>query len=103
MTRNVVWSQDALKDITAQAIYIAKDNKKAALRVANAIKDAGDRLGAFSTGRPGRFEGTYEKSLAGLPYVIVYALSGTDAGEVTMILRVIHTAQDWPKGGWPGR
>ncbi len=101
MIRKVVWSRDALEDITAQAVYIAKNNKQAALRVANAIKDAGDKLGAFSTGRPGRFEGTYEKSLAGLPYIIVYALTGTDAGEATMILRVIHTSQDWPKAGRP--
>ena len=32
-------------------------------------------LALFATGHPGRVNGTYEKSVARLPYIIVYALS----------------------------
>ena len=96
MNRSVVWSQDAIKDITAQATFIAQDNKKAALRVAEAIQNAGKKLGGHSTGRPGRVEGTYEKSVTGLPYIIVYLILGTDAGEAVFIVHVVHTARKWP-------
>ena len=96
MNRAVVWSQDAIKDITVQATYIAQDNKKAALRVGEAIQSAGKKLGDHSTGRPGRVEGTYEKSVTGLPYIIVYLILGTDAGEAVFIVHVVHTARKWP-------
>ena len=48
----------------------------------------------------GRVAGTYEKSVARLPYVIAYALSEDDA--VVTILRVIHTSRDWRDDVWPG-
>jgi plasmid stabilization system protein ParE len=38
--------------------------------------------------------GTYEKSVAGLPYIVVYEIAPSDGGEIIAILRVIHTARD---------
>ena len=102
MIRRVEWSRDAIDDIKTQAAYIAQDSYAAAIRVAKALQEIGEKLGAFSTGRPGRTAGTYEKSVPRLPYVIVYAIRGTDTGETLTILRVIHSARDWPGGGWPG-
>ena len=101
MIRRVEWSRDAIDDIKTQAAYSAQDSFAAAIRVANALQEIGEKLGAFSTGRPGRTAGTYEKSVPRLPYVIVYAMRGTDTGEAITILRVIHTARDWPSGGGP--
>ena len=49
------------------------------------------------TGRPGRVPGTYEKSIAGLPYVAAYARQGEDV----VVLRLVHTARNWPSGRWP--
>lgn len=98
MTRSVVWSRDALDDLKAQLAFIAADNPEAARRAADALRDAASGLGRAATGRPGRVAGVYEKSVAGLPYVIAYTI-----GEETLgIVRVIHTARDWPKGQWPG-
>jgi plasmid stabilization system protein ParE len=95
--RRVVWSVDAHRDYLDILRYIANDNPDAAERVVDAIEDAGNRLGEFATGRPGRVTGTYEKVVTGLPYIIAYAL--TD--EAVVIVRVIHTARDWLEDEWP--
>lgn len=97
--KHVQWSDNALDDLERQVIHIAKDNPAAALRAAKRIRETGDALGDFATGHPGRIAGTYEKSVARLPYVIAYALSGDDT--VLTILRVIHTSRNWPPGEWP--
>jgi toxin ParE1/3/4 len=81
--------------------HIADDNPLAAARVVDAIETAGNRLGDFATGRPGRVSGTYEKSLAQLPFIIAYALQQITNRENVVILRVIHTARDWPAEEWP--
>ena len=100
--RRVIWSDQASDDLLAQIEYISDDDPDAALRVSDAITMAAAKLGVASTGRPGRVAGTYEKSLPRLSYVIVYAIQGTNTGETLTILRVIHSARDWPGGGWPG-
>ena len=94
MSRSVQWSRDALDDLKAQVDYIARENPLAARRVADHIRDTATALGAHATGRPGRVSGSYEKLVNRLPYIIVYVLApDTDA---ILILRVIHTARDWP-------
>lgn len=98
MTRRVVWSRDALDDLKAQLAYIAADNPDAARRVADTLLKAAAALGRAPTGRPGRVVGVYEKSVGNLSYVIAYTIDG----EALAIVRVIHTARDWPKGQWPG-
>jgi plasmid stabilization system protein ParE len=97
--RRVVWSQAARADIRTQITHIADDDPQAARRVAIVLEEAGNALGAFATGRPGRVAGMYEKSVRRLPYIIAYALTDTD--QTVSILRVIHTARNWPEGGWP--
>ncbi|WP_295527727.1 type II toxin-antitoxin system RelE/ParE family toxin [Novosphingobium sp. Chol11] len=97
--RRVEWTRSALADIIAQAEHIARNNLDSAQRVAAAIREAGNALGTFATGRPGRVAGIYEKSVRRLPYIIAYAM--TDADQAVSILRVIHTARDWPEGDWP--
>ena len=63
---------------------------------------AGRRLGEMATGRPGRRSGTYEKVVTRLPYILAYALRpDPDLGESVVILRVVHTARDWPGDGGP--
>ncbi|OWV84818.1 plasmid stabilization protein [Rhizobium sp. R635] len=94
--RPVLWSKEAHRDNLEILRYIAKDNPDAAERVVGAIEDAGNKLGEFATGRPGRVTGTYEKSLTRLPYIISYELRPIAGRESVVILRVIHTARDWP-------
>lgn len=101
MKRNVIWSRDSLDDLKAQVAYIAEENPVAAQRVADVISDAAAALSEIPTGRPGRVTDTYEKSVTRLPYIIAYAITVGAAGESIAILRVIHTARDWPAGQWP--
>jgi len=92
--RRVVWSDTARDDYFQILRFIADDNPDAAERVVQTIEKTGNALALFATGHPGRVSGTYEKSVARLPYIIVYALND-DATTVT-ILQVIHTSRDWP-------
>jgi plasmid stabilization system protein ParE len=100
--RDVVWSESALDDTDEIVAYIASDNPAAAAKVLDRLELTAQRLGRLAVGRSGRVEGTYEKSVVGLPYIIAYAIRPlTSAREQVVILRVIHTARNWPKGRWP--
>ena len=54
-------------------------------------------------GRPGRISGTFDKSIVGQPHIIAYGFLPREDGaqDDLLILRVIHTARDWPPGRWP--
>lgn len=97
--RRVEWAESARADVRQQVAYIAADDPRAARRVAGAIRATCAGLTEFATGHPGRIGGTYEKSVRGLPYMVAYTLTSDD--KKVMILRVIHTARDWPPEHWP--
>lgn len=101
MTRPVVWAADATRDTLEILRHIAKDDPDAAERIVDLIESAGYRLGEMPTGRPGRVPGTFEKSLAPLPWILCYAVDESPGGQSILILRVIHTARNWPKADWP--
>lgn len=96
MIRSVFWSRHALDDLKAQVAYIATKNPMAARWVAEQLHRVGIALGTMATGRPGRVRGTYEKSTAPLPYIVVYRITAEVEMETIVILRIIHTARDWP-------
>jgi toxin ParE1/3/4 len=102
LKRTVLWSENAINDLNESIAYLAARNPIAARKVHAEINKAAKGLGAAATGRPGRVNGTYEKSVTGRPYIIAYALFPlSGANEGVAILHVIHTARDWPEGGWP--
>ncbi|MDI6026945.1 type II toxin-antitoxin system RelE/ParE family toxin [Corticibacterium sp. UT-5YL-CI-8] len=101
MKRPVTWAREALDNMREQIAFIAHDNPAAARRVADRLRDTGEALGDIATGRPGRVTGTYENPVTRLPYVISYEVRATAGRESIVILRVIHTAQDWPAEEWP--
>ncbi len=90
----IVWRPQALADLVALQAYIAKDDPRAASRIARRIKSAVEGLGPLPRiGRPGRIEGTRELVVSGTPYVVPYRLK---ADEV-QILRAYHAARRWPR------
>jgi len=100
--RDVVWSEAALDEADELVAYIAADNPAAARKVLDRIESTAYGLGRLASGRRGRVQGSYEKSVVGLPYIIAYAINPLSSGdEQIVVLRVIHTARDWPKGQWP--
>ncbi|WP_020177953.1 type II toxin-antitoxin system RelE/ParE family toxin [Methylopila sp. M107] len=101
MTRSVVWSREARGDLAAIFRHIAADSPEAADRVVDRIDVAANSLGSIPTGRPGRVTGVYEKSIAGLPYIVAYEILARPTSEEIVILHVIHTSRRWPEGGWP--
>jgi toxin ParE1/3/4 len=99
--REVVWSRDALNELSRAVAYIAQDNPAAARKVAAAIRKSGEILGERAVGRLGRVEGTFEKSVNGAPYIIAYTVDPQPAGDRIVILRVIHSSRRWEPEMWP--
>ncbi|HEY7499352.1 MAG TPA: type II toxin-antitoxin system RelE/ParE family toxin [Vicinamibacterales bacterium] len=90
----IVWSPRAVEHLAHLRGYIARDNPKAAHRIAGTLLEAVERLAELpNLGRPGRVGGTRELVVPGTPYVIPYRLHG-DRLEV---IAVFHGRQKWPK------
>ena len=90
----IVWSPRAIEHLAHLRAYIARDNPKAANRVAGTLLEAVERLAELpNLGRLGRVTGTRELVVPGTPYVIPYRLRG-DRLEV---IAVFHSRQKWPK------
>jgi toxin ParE1/3/4 len=86
----VRWLRIALANLDAEAEYIAEDNPAAVQKIFRAV-DLLKKEPAM--GRAGRVAGTRELVVAETPYIIPYRVRG-DAVE---ILRVFHTAREWPE------
>jgi toxin ParE1/3/4 len=90
----IAWSPRAIEHLARLRAYIARDNPKAANRIAGTLLEAVERLAELpNLGRPGRVAGTLELVVPGTPYVIPYRLRG-DGLEV---IAVFHARQKWPK------
>lgn len=98
MKRDVVWSQEGLADLRNLFQFIARDSPRNAHKVADRIENSIDLISATPFGRVGRVPGTFEVSVAKIPFIIVYQLPDDAA---LAVLCVIHTSRDWPPGRWP--
>ncbi len=89
----IAWTARVVRDLAAVREYIARDNPRAARKVAAAILESVERLVEFpASGRPGRLPHTRELVVPGTPFIIPYRV---EAGTVE-ILAVIHGARRWP-------
>jgi len=87
------WHRLARQDLRQVRDYIARDNPKAAARVAQRIRTAVERLSENpGIGRPGRVIDTRELVVTGTPYLAPYTVSDNEI----VTLRVLHGAQQWP-------
>lgn len=90
----VVWLREASSALDIHYDYLASRNPKAATFVFRRIVDSTKRLRQFpESGRQGRFLGTREVIVPGIPYIVVYRVSAS----AVEILRVFHTSTDWPE------
>jgi len=89
----VRWTARAADDLAHIVDYIRKDNPAVALRVARTIYQDIAELRAYpSMGRIGLAENTRELIFSPWPYIAVYEV----IGDHVQVLRIRHTAQDWP-------
>lgn len=87
------WQDAAIADLQQVRRFIALDNPNAARRVAERIREIIPCLAEQpAMGRPGRVPGTRELVLPDLPYIVPYRVEA----QVLVILRVLHTARQWP-------
>ena len=102
MARRIVWAETALAEFQGLLDYIHGRHPQSVVPILQKVEAAVLLLAERPHGRPGRVAGTYEKSVSGLPYVVAYELDDTTPDAPTLVvLRVIHTARDWPSGEWP--
>ena len=95
--RELVWSEEARIEFRREIAFIAQDDPYAARLVGQRISDAALKLQEIHTGRSGRVDGTFEKSVYKTSYIIAYAMTE----EAITILRVIHSSRLWLDGEWP--
>jgi addiction module RelE/StbE family toxin len=87
------WTEGADGNLNQVAEYIAQDNPPAAIASVNKIIGAVQILMDYPTiGKRGRERGTRELVVAGLPYIVIYAVQR----EELVILRVLHTSMKYP-------
>ena len=87
------WTRTALHNLAAEAEYIARDSPTAAGKTLARIKNAVNLLADQpSMGRAGRLPDTRELVITETPYIIPYRIHD---GQIE-ILRVFHTARNWP-------
>ena len=85
------WLPNAQKNLEAELLKIAEEDKGAAMRIALYVKERTEQLGKYpESGRPGRVQGTRELVLSRLPYVLPYRVRAN----TVEILRFFHTAQN---------
>jgi addiction module RelE/StbE family toxin len=88
----LVWTRSAFADRRAVRDYIAQDNPAAALTLDELFAHkAGYLLDHPRLGQLGRASGTREL-VAHRNYILVYEL----AGDQVRVLRVLHSARQWP-------
>jgi toxin ParE1/3/4 len=89
----VVIREKAYDDVERIFAYIAKGNPIAAKAVILWIFGAIEQLGLFPRmGRSGTVEGTRERVVSRLPYIIVYRLN--EAREELVVIAIFHAAQE---------
>lgn len=94
------WLRTALKNLDAEADYIAQDNPQAAAELVKRVFDSVDVLAKHpAIGRPGRVPDTRELVVTGAPYIVPYGVKDRTVD----ILRVFHGARRWPSGNEQGR
>ncbi|MFO1429278.1 MAG: type II toxin-antitoxin system RelE/ParE family toxin [Candidatus Competibacteraceae bacterium] len=89
----IKWLRTALRNLDAEAEYIARDNPAAADRMVQKIRATVNLLiEQPALGRAGRVPNTRELVIGGTPYLVPYRVRG----QVIEVLRVLHAARQWP-------
>jgi addiction module RelE/StbE family toxin len=95
MQRPIIWSPQALNDIESALDYLLERSPQAARRVYRDVMQHIEHLAEYPfSGRIGRVAGTREWVIPKTPFIIPYRVHQ----EHLEIIRVFHSARQWPKG-----
>jgi toxin ParE1/3/4 len=95
MQRPIIWSPQALDDIESSLNYFLERSPQAARRVYRDVMQHIEHLAEYPfSGRIGRVPGTREWVIPKTPFIIPYRVHQ----EYLEIIRVFHSARQWPKG-----
>jgi toxin ParE1/3/4 len=87
------YAAPAKQDLIDIQDYIAQDDRAAAHRLAQRVKDHVSRLARHpQLGRPGQIQGTRELTISGTPYFVVYRIKPRSIE----VLTVVHARRRWP-------
>lgn len=87
------WTEGAAENLHQVEKYIAQDSSSAAVATVIKIIDAAQMLADYpAVGKRGRERGTRELVVAGLPFIIIYAVRQDEL----IIIRVLHSAMKYP-------
>ncbi|MCX7170754.1 MAG: type II toxin-antitoxin system RelE/ParE family toxin [Proteobacteria bacterium] len=90
----VKWLRRALENLDDEAAYIAKDSPRVAAEFVVHMRDSAAMLADHpNMGRPGRISGTRELIATRFSYILPYRVRG----DIMEVLRLFHTARQWPK------
>jgi len=89
----VIWSAGARAELKKAYDYIAVENPAAAERTVARIEAAAEFVARRNIGRIGRRRGTFEKSVIGTRYILIYTRD-EGLGE-TRIVTVLHSSRDY--------
>ena len=91
----IVWSPQAIDDLSALRAFIAREDPAAAKRIALAIIKHVDEILAPhpGIGRAGRIPGTRELVVPGTPFLVPYRVTG----DSLIVLGVYHGRRRWPE------
>jgi plasmid stabilization system protein ParE len=91
------WQAEARGDLAKIVDHFSERDARIAETLLDRIHRAARGLTIIDTGRPGRMPKLREKSVPRTKYVLAYRVMDKQV----IILRVIHTAQNWTKTNWP--
>jgi plasmid stabilization system protein ParE len=97
--KRLEWELEARADLALIARYFSDTDPRIATLLIDRIEAAAAQLAKRDTGRPARMPKLREKSVARTSYIIAYR---TFARRV-VIVRVVHSAQNWPPGHFPDK
>ena len=89
----VKWLRKALRNLDQEAAYIAQDSPRSAGEFVIHLHQSARALADHPhMGRSGRIPGTRELVITRFPYILPYRVRNN----VVEILRVFHSARQWP-------
>ena len=89
----VIIDESAIADIDGLSAWVAKNSPQAARSTVEKILQVIERLNLFpDMGHEGRDKGTYERTVSGTPYIIVYELRRKPSA--VLVIAVVHGARD---------